>query len=235
MISLFPTHSRHVHRLIPFLFLLSSTFLCHNSAFALPVGNYSTSQLNARETAQAIGPAPDELIVGYRYVVKEKADEYNDVGTLTAIPATTKSIGEGAYLSPRLGEYYGKLGDNYHECVIFAKKTKIHEMSPKPFFIDDNSVISAKPAKLFLYAHKHGVEIGKTVLFSRHFIYTKTLQMLIPPVFLVKSPSNPTRPAGENTLGLRVHCVPLGGLGKNRPAADWHAWNVHNWPAGLKT
>ncbi|KAF8828493.1 hypothetical protein HHX47_DHR3000113 [Lentinula edodes] len=132
----------------------------------------------------------------------EKADEYNKAGTLTAIPATTKSIGEGAYLSPRLGEFPG---------------------NPDHF----------KRFKLLLYANKRGYELGKTLLFSRHFVLQDNLQMLIPPVFLVKSPSDPSRPAGENRLGLRIHCTPLGGLGENMPAADWHSWNIHDWPASI--
>ncbi|KAJ3981913.1 hypothetical protein F5890DRAFT_1611509 [Lentinula detonsa] len=219
-----------IHRFI-FLFFLSTTFVSQHNAFALPVGNYSTP-ISVRE---AVGPTPDELIAGYRYVSKTKADEYNEAGTLTVIPATTKSIGEGAYLSPRLGEFPGKLDETYWECVIFAQKSKIlSQLNPK-FFVDDKAAISAQPTKLFLYAHKHGFEIGKTVLFSRHFVFKNTLQMLIPPIFLVKSPSNPSRPAGTNSLGLRIHCVPLGGLGKNRPAADWQNWSIHNWPAAVKT
>ncbi|KAJ3898016.1 hypothetical protein F5879DRAFT_927392 [Lentinula edodes] len=250
----------HYHHLAPFFLLL--TFVARDCVLALPVGNYSTS-LYLRE---AIGPAPDELIVGYRYVSKEKADEYNKAGTLTAIPATTKSIGEGAYLSPRLGEFPGKLDEwvkfscfasvfkfgvvtsmvlsepigSIRQCIIIGKKSKIldvqtpevHVPSFQHFHPPPDS-ISAQPVKLLLYAHKKGFEIGKTLLFSRHFVFKGTLQMLIPPMFLVKSPSNPSRPAGANSLGLRIHCTPLGGLGKNRPAADWHSWKIHNWPASI--
>ncbi|KAJ3864172.1 hypothetical protein EV359DRAFT_81661 [Lentinula novae-zelandiae] len=217
----------YYHHLAPFLLLL--TFVARDCVIALPVGNYSTS-LYPRE---AIGPAPDELIVGYRYVSKAKADEYNKAGTLTAIPATTKSIGEGAYLSPRLGEFPGKLDQTYWECIIIGEKSKILNVQTPELFVDDPAAISAQPVKLLLYAHKKGFEIGKTLLFSRHFVFQGTLQMLIPPMFLVKSPSNPSRPAGANSLGLRIHCTPLGGLGKNRPAADWYSWKIHNWPANI--
>ncbi|KAJ3852868.1 hypothetical protein EV368DRAFT_64552 [Lentinula lateritia] len=163
---------------------------------------------------------------------KEKADEYNKAGTLTAIPATTKSIGEGAYLSPRLGEFPGKLNDIFQFGVV-TSLTHGPLRTYWELFVDDQAAISAQPVKLLLYAHKKGFEIGKTLLFSRHFVFKGTLQMLIPPMFLIKSPSNPSRPAGTNSLGLRIYCTPLGGLGKNRPAADWYSWKIHNWPANI--
>ncbi|KAJ3898287.1 hypothetical protein F5879DRAFT_1026645 [Lentinula edodes] len=217
----------HYHHLAPFFLLL--TLVARDYVLALPVGNHSTS-LSLQE---AISPAPDELIVGYRYVSKEKADEYNKAGTLTAIPATTKSIGEGAYLSPRLGEFPGNPDQSYWECIVFGEKSKILDAQTPKLFVDDKAAISFKRFKLLLYANKRGYELGKTLLFSRHFVLQDNLQMLIPPVFLVKSPSDPSRPAGENRLGLRIHCTPLGGLGENMPAADWHSWNIHDWPASI--
>ncbi|KAJ3875236.1 hypothetical protein F5051DRAFT_505344 [Lentinula edodes] len=226
----------HYHHLVPFFFLL--TFVARDYVLALPVGNYSMS-LSLRE---AISPAPDELTVGYRYVSREKADEYNKAGTLTAIPATTKSIGEGAYLSPRLGEFPGNPDQSYWEvmshvhkilCIVFGKRSKILDAQTPKLFVDDKAAISFKRFKLLLYANKRGYELGKTLLFSRHFMLQDNIQMLIPPVFLVKSSSDPSRPAGENSLGLRIHCTPLGGLGKNRPAANWHSWKIHDWPASI--
>ncbi|KAJ3803903.1 hypothetical protein F5876DRAFT_71068 [Lentinula aff. lateritia] len=240
----------HYHHLVPFFFLL--TFVARDYVLALPAGNYSMS-LSLRE---AISPASDELTVGYRYVSREKADEYNKAGTLTAIPATTKSIGEGAYLSPRLGEFPGNPDQSYWEvmshlhkilvvrniekgsllfaqCIVFGKKSKILDTQTPKLFVDDKAAISFKRFKLLLYANKRGYELGKTLLFSRHFMLQDNIQMLIPPMFLIKSPSNPSRPAGANSLGLRIHCTPLGGLGKNRPAADWLGWKIHDWPASI--
>ncbi|KAJ4490972.1 hypothetical protein J3R30DRAFT_3427671 [Lentinula aciculospora] len=197
-----PAHYYHLAS----LFLSIITLVVRDSALALPIGNQTIS-LSGRE---AVGPAPDELIAGYRYVIKAKAEEYNKAKTLTVIPATTKSIGEGAYLSPRLGEFPGKLDDTYWECIIIANKAKMLDALTPKLFVDDNAAISAQPMKLFLYAHKKGFQIGKTILFSRHFVFKNTLQMLIPPEFLVNSPSNPSKPAGQNSLGLRIHCTPLG-------------------------
>ncbi|KAE9404130.1 hypothetical protein BT96DRAFT_440047 [Gymnopus androsaceus JB14] len=65
-------------------------------------------------------PTSEEIIIGYRYVEFEKAKEYNATKTLTAILASARSIGEGAYLSPKIGDFPGIFTPPWEVSMIFG-------------------------------------------------------------------------------------------------------------------
>ncbi|KIK56281.1 hypothetical protein GYMLUDRAFT_263761 [Collybiopsis luxurians FD-317 M1] len=159
----------------------------------------------------------DDEFVGLRYVDKPKADEYNDAGTLTAIPAGGKTLGEGSYLSPQTRQP-PPMTDPW-VCIVFGSRQKLHApMIPKlkvsfadlPSQIHENDLqawlqnyVSDAAAK---YNLKNEMKYGQTLLFSAG-------QMVVPSHFLVHSKSYPQQASGTNSLGLKVHCVRVGRSG----------------------
>ncbi|KIK71446.1 hypothetical protein GYMLUDRAFT_977317 [Collybiopsis luxurians FD-317 M1] len=201
----------------------------------------------------------NEEFVGIRVVTKDKADEYNAEGKLTAIPATATSIGEGAYAAPKAGVFrretpqnLGCMNDLDHpldlrgslteQCIIYGDKTSL--LKAPMLFVDEVRATIEDDEALEKYVSKyapHGLKVGQLILFS-HYFGTSKLQVVIPPPYLVQSPRYPKSAHGQNTLGLRVHCIPESQFNKLegkaaepwKETAKWQDWPIHRWPAGVK-
>ncbi|KAJ3934435.1 MAG: hypothetical protein NXY57DRAFT_973260 [Lentinula lateritia] len=153
----------------------------------------------------------------------DKAYEYNFLGTLSAIPASGLALGEGAYLSPGSGMFppAKKDPDHYWTCIVFANKDLIYNET-KVYITkweDRNAhLITYLNAAIPGLAERHD-----RILLS-HF--ENNLMMLIPPPFLVKTPSlHYYVPVyGTNHLKLRVRCYPSDELPHSIPTAEWQKW-----------
>ncbi|KAH7876612.1 uncharacterized protein C8R40DRAFT_1068409 [Lentinula edodes] len=167
----------------------------------------------------------DEVFVGVRMVLWEKAYEYNALGTLSAIRASGLALGEGAYLSPGPGMFSPAKNDpDYWTCMVFANKEKFYEETK--VYIPKSEDRTAH-LMVYLDAMISGLaERHDHILLSD---FENNLMMLIPPPFLVKSPSHSYMEYGENRLKLRVRCYPPDELPHSIPTAEWKKWPNVMW------
>ncbi|KAJ3914260.1 hypothetical protein F5877DRAFT_82969 [Lentinula edodes] len=221
--------------------LLIFTYLALGIAFlvakAAPVNTwvpaYKLGEKGARAHFHSLAPKKfeqeaDEVFVGVRMVYWEKAYEYNFLGTLSTIPASGLALGQGAYLSPGLGMFSPAKNDpdEYWTCMVFANKDLIYNET-KVYITkweDRNAhLITYLNAAIPGLAERHD-----RILLS-HF--ENNLMMLIPPPFLVKTPSlHYSVPVyGTNHLKLRVRCYPPDELPHSIPTAEWKKWPNVMW------
>ncbi|KAF9065053.1 hypothetical protein BDP27DRAFT_1450470 [Rhodocollybia butyracea] len=182
---------------------------------------------------QSVTIGPERVLLGYRYVHPDKAKEYNTLHEVTSIPATDVQLGQGAYLSPRLNMFPGRLPEDFWECVVTASK-KALDKAPK-LFVTDTAGTNRDKDKLARYIAQVGAnyDIEQTILFSEHHLVKNNYQMLIPAVYLVPSPGFPGVQGGCNSLETRVECVPMGCMGY-APSAEWEAWGIRDWPIRVR-
>ncbi|KAJ3811357.1 hypothetical protein F5876DRAFT_64857 [Lentinula aff. lateritia] len=169
----------------------------------------------------------DEVFVGVRVVLWQKAYEYNVLGTLSAIPASGLALGEGAYLSPGPGMFSPAKNDpEYWTCMVFANKEIIYKET-KVYVTESEDGIAHLTR--YLNAAIPGLaERHDRILLSN---FENNLMMLIPPPFLVKTPSlHYYVPVyGTNRLKLRVRCYPPDELPHSIPTAEWQKWPNVMW------
>ncbi|KAF8950342.1 hypothetical protein BDZ97DRAFT_1934162 [Flammula alnicola] len=122
-------------------------------------------------------------IIGYRYVRPGVAEEYNKAGTLTAVAANGVQTGEGAYLSPGLGQWDHDSAD--WTCVITADIDKMHQL-PKLWILSQDHTAAhcfykRHENNLNGYIHHAHMDPARMLLFSYITgLDPPALQMLIP-------------------------------------------------------
>ncbi|KAJ7094288.1 hypothetical protein C8R44DRAFT_860422 [Mycena epipterygia] len=96
------------HSSLSFFALLS----CISVVVASPIQNSASLYRRGRN-----------VLIGYRYVSREKAEEYNTYGRLTAVGASGRQLGDGAYISPTINEW--NVPDDYWQVpyIFWAFKT----------------------------------------------------------------------------------------------------------------
>ncbi|KAF8827387.1 hypothetical protein HHX47_DHR4000224 [Lentinula edodes] len=88
----------------------------------------------------------------------------------------------------------------------------------------------------FLIKTLHGKFSSVIILASFTIKGEKHIFMRIPPAFLERSPkSTGNQIYGKNTLGLKVHCVPVSSPKALKRMVAWEAWTeIKNWPLHVK-
>ncbi|KAJ7136586.1 hypothetical protein C8R44DRAFT_976136 [Mycena epipterygia] len=164
------------------------------------------------------------VLIGYRYVSKQKADEYNAYGRLTGVGASGTQLGDGAYISPTINEW--QVADDYWQCAIFADETKFRNVAK--MYIPQNSNTFFSSSRLSSYLGQARLDPASTVLWSKiDGDPDQHIQMVIPPYYLAKSPA--FRGAwGNGDLGISVICVPKNQQNNNYYGnANWGGeWNI---------
>ncbi|KAJ3747451.1 hypothetical protein DFH05DRAFT_1479929 [Lentinula detonsa] len=185
------------------------------------------------------------LIMGYLAVPQATAKEYNAHG-FTAIPlkSSYKPLGnDGTYIDAApIPDHL--LPGSFWKCGVFIDTIEMvqtlrgyvdDKTSPaynKPrylkFFIEDLKNLWTRSRKHFLS--------GQPLLAARAEKGWSQLVMLIPSEYLIKSPSNPGQPSGENHLKLSIKCTPKGtALDVDFPSPEWEHWGFEYWPKGLES
>ncbi|KAJ3932664.1 MAG: hypothetical protein NXY57DRAFT_1061028 [Lentinula lateritia] len=179
----------------------------------------------------------DNLLLGYVFVPEDEAEELNKAGTLTALPSKDKPLGDGAYLSPRPTTMFPTLDvpKTYSQCSVEVGKEKLDEMILY-YLAEQNLYYKPDEINSFLIKTLHG-KFSSVIIFASFTIKgEKHIFMRIPPAFLERSPkSTGNQIYGKNTLGLKVHCVPMSSPKALRRMVAWEAWTeIKNWPLHVK-
>ncbi|KAJ7094294.1 hypothetical protein C8R44DRAFT_951616 [Mycena epipterygia] len=197
---------------------LLALLTCISTIFASPIHN----SLHRRDQ--------EKVLIGYRYVTEDKAAEYNRYGTLTAIWASGKQLGEGAYMSPDINEW--SVPSTYWQCVILADESKFEQV-PK-MYVPKSSNAWWNGARRKSFIERLNLNYEATVLFSEIDGDLGHMQMRIPPYYLRRSPEF-HGPYGSGDLGIRVICVPKSEQNTNYFGnAKWgRNWNIPGWNCDL--
>ncbi|KAJ4464319.1 hypothetical protein C8J55DRAFT_530248 [Lentinula edodes] len=179
----------------------------------------------------------DNLLLGYVFVPEDEAEELNKAGTLTALPSKDKPLGDGAYLSPRPTTMFPTLDvpKTYSQCSVEVGKEKLDEMILY-FLAEQNLYYKPDEINSFLIKTLHGKFSSVIILASFTVKGEKHIFMRIPPAFLERSSkSTGNQIYGKNTLGLKVHCVPVSSPKASKRMIAWEAWpEIKNWPLHVK-
>jgi hypothetical protein len=171
--------------------------------------------------APVIEKRGQSIIIGYRYVEEKTAKTYNQHKTLTQIAANGVQLGEGAYISPALGQWPVP-ADRWH-CVILADQAKLAQV--KKLYItpkSGNHVLFYNPTNLNAYIAKAQMDPKKTILFSVIKGLEPAQQMLLPPAFLKGALG------ASIDIGLHVTCKPQHqSIGS--AVVDWSKWHIPGW------
>ncbi|KAJ7768583.1 hypothetical protein DFH07DRAFT_938351 [Mycena maculata] len=178
--------------------------LYHHSLLSLPALLSCLSVVVAGPIHGSVYRRGRSVLIGYRYVNAQKAQEYNYYGTLTSVGASGTQLGDGAYISPDINEW--AVADTYWQCAIFADSDKFYNVNK--MYIPANSNAFYSSAALSSYLSRARLDPRNTVLFSKiSGDAEQHVQMLIPPYYLRASPA--FRGAyGRGDLGITVRCVP---------------------------
>ncbi|KAJ7094298.1 hypothetical protein C8R44DRAFT_749492 [Mycena epipterygia] len=185
------------------------------------------STIAASPIHNSLGRRASKVLIGYRYVSAEKAAEYNSYGTLTAVGASGRQLGEGAYLSPNINEY--NVASTYWQCLILADESKFN--SVQKLYIPQSSNAWFSSRRLRSFITNAGLDPERTVLFAKiDGDPDQHVQMLIPPYFLRRSPRF-HGDYGRGDLGIEVICVPKSEQSTNYfGIANWGAeWRIPGW------
>ena len=158
------------------------------------------------------------------------ASQYNEHGTLTAVPASGKQIGEGTYLTATPGSWGGPTA---WTCVVYADPAKwqrvpklwIPEHDPHNpaigFFYNDHNLDK------YISEHVH-MKPAETVLFSDiKGSPMPTLQMLIPRGYLKGSHALlPGKHANSNVPDITIQCFPPGSKTVPTHPVEWDKWFI---------
>ncbi|KAF5390367.1 hypothetical protein D9757_005286 [Collybiopsis confluens] len=174
-----------------------------------------------------------------------KVEEYVKAGTLTAIEATSDTIGPGAYGAPfgaRFPALREQVESRSETIIVIGNKAKILQ-APKLYLPDPKNLHMGWETKDRLeYIKKKGMDPKTTLLFNSHYHWRNAYQLVIPPHYLIKSDLYPKEEYGTNSLGLRVVQVPTQDIPKQLgqleasglPACEWDTLGVRDWPADVK-
>ncbi|KAJ7768590.1 hypothetical protein DFH07DRAFT_954479 [Mycena maculata] len=146
------------------------------------------------------------VLIGYRYVSEDQAEEYNTYGRLTAVGSSSTQLGEGAYIYPSLNEFV--VPEEYWQCTIFADHDKFRQA--KKMYIPQTSNTFFSSRRLERYLSEAMMDATSTVLFSKiDGDPQEHIQMMLPPYYLERSPKFHGA-FGEGDLGISVKCLPKG-------------------------
>ncbi|KAJ7768576.1 hypothetical protein DFH07DRAFT_807312 [Mycena maculata] len=178
--------------------------LYHRSLLSLPALLSCLSVVVAGPIHSSVYRRGRSVLIGYRYVNAQKAQEYNYYGTLTSVGASGTQLGDGAYISPDINEW--AVADTYWQCAIFADLDKFYNVYK--MYIPENSNTFYSSSRLSNYLSRARLDPQNTVLFSKiSGDAEQHVQMLIPPYYLRASPAFGGA-YGNGDLGISVRCVP---------------------------
>ncbi|KAJ7124106.1 hypothetical protein C8R43DRAFT_958789 [Mycena crocata] len=151
----------------------------------------------------------DQVLIGYRYVAQ-------------------KQTGQGAYISPGLGQW--ETNPQYWQCRILADRAKF-KAAPKLFVADKKSMGS--DADLTEYLSSLCMDQATTLLFSRIKGKDFRRQLLIPPYYLRRSyvPGKAATTWGNGDLGIVAQFIGIDpSTNADSPVADWETdWAIPGW------
>ncbi|KAJ4482301.1 hypothetical protein J3R30DRAFT_3458300 [Lentinula aciculospora] len=183
------------------------------------------------------------LILGYLAVPKSTAEEFNAHG-FTAIPVNrlTKPLGsDGTYVeATAIPDHL--LPNSYWKCAVFINTLEMVQ-TLRGYVDDVKNPAYNKPGYLRFFIEdleKEWKKIGKHFVPGPPLLAARTqkgwtqLLILVPHQYLLKSPSKPNQPSGDNHLKLSVKCTPRGtALHIDLPPPEWEYWGFEYWPKGL--
>ncbi|KAH6880984.1 hypothetical protein BKA70DRAFT_171612 [Coprinopsis sp. MPI-PUGE-AT-0042] len=177
------------------------------------------------------------VVLGYRYVRKQVAEDYIKAGTLTNVPASGVQIGDGAYLSPAPNQWISP--DDYWLCRVTADSDEIRAL-PKlwipEFLPQQGTAKNPTPPQIGLfyksneaarnaYIAKNKMDPAKALLFSKIAgLNPIAYQLLIPPGYL--------KGAKNAGLSTKVKCYPKNTPGQPTDSAPWGTWSILGFSQG---
>ncbi|GAW06476.1 hypothetical protein LENED_008405 [Lentinula edodes] len=185
------------------------------------------------------------LILGYLAVPQKTAEEFNAHGfTAIPVPRSSNPLGnDGTYVeATAIPDKH--LPDSYWKCAVLINTLEM--VRTLRGYVDDvKSPAYNQPRYLTYFIEdlqkewknkgKHFVP-GPPLLAARMQKGWSQLVVLVPYHYLLKSPSNPKQPSGENHLQLSLKCTPKGtSMDVKLPPPEWEQWGFEYWPKGLKS
>ncbi|KAJ3910720.1 hypothetical protein F5879DRAFT_7271 [Lentinula edodes] len=158
------------------------------------------------------------LILGYLAVPQKTAEEFNAHGfTAIPVPRSSSPLGnDGTYVeATAIPDKH--LPDSYWKCAVLINTLEM--VRTLRGYVDDVKSPAYNQPRLTYFIEdlqkewknkgKHFVP-GPPLLAARMQKGWSQLVVLVPYHYLLKSPSNPKQPSGENHLQLSLKCTPKG-------------------------
>ncbi|KAJ3853995.1 hypothetical protein EV368DRAFT_63632 [Lentinula lateritia] len=213
----------------------------------------------AQKTRGRVDFDKPNLILGYLAVPQKTAEEFNAHGfTAIPVPGSSRPLGnDGTYVEataipdrhlPELVEIiflgFDMTLREGAQCAVLINTLEM--VRTLRGYVDDvKSPAYNQPRYLTYFTEdlqkewknkgKHFVP-GPPLLAARMQKGWSQLVVLVPYHYLLKSPSNPRQPSGDNHLKLSLKCTPKGtSMDVELPPPEWEQWGFEYWPKGLKS